>query len=284
MSKNRVKGKIDISGFGAVVKELARMSGKDFAEVLEAEVGAVLKGAISRTKIAKPEKIVGRNMPLGKSRQGEAGAKLIRKGDDGKVYHVGEPVVAFRNPDTAQLNKNMGKEGTAKGKWPTRGGTYYANPYSKIYKSKRGFANKGQKWVNNKKDGKNFQALLQEYERRTDSKLKYRGLGASQFYFMAEQLGIQMTGRIKQKKIVSSKVLGAKIKPFLQTKKFQRPKFMYSIRAGSAGLRQSRHSNAQRVLMLSTKARINFFKKAVKNEWTKDLKKYMPKNYPLLFK
>lgn len=280
MSKNKVQAKIKIDGFGEVVKQLAKMSGKDFKTVLDAEVGAVLKGAIRRTKIAKPKSIVERNMPKGKRLKGSDGQKLIRRGEDGKVYHVGEPELIGRMPNNADINKGKKEGKLAKGKWPKRGGAIYRHPYHKYYKKTR-----GQKWINNSKDGKGkFQALMSEYEKRTQSKLKYRGISAGQFYFMAKTIGIPMTGRIKSEKLISRNEIGQKLKPFLQSKRFNRPRFMYSIRVGSSGVRQSARTNAQRVLMLSTRARITNFKRAVKKEWTKDLKTYMPKNYPLLFK
>lgn len=232
---------IDISGFKQVVQGLQKITGKSFKEVLEAETGMILAGAIRMTPKATAKKIVKRTMPEGHSFRGGVGGRIVTF-DEGKHYHVGEPVLGnngrFKKPYTYWMNK----KGGSRDRWG--------------------------KWVAEQKE-KTIQRILR------------RGLSASQFYWMSVLLNIKLA-KFPPKYIMNPKNFKI-LKRFLAPHKGAVGK-SYQITMASSGFKMSGRTNAQRVLMIATKAREKFFQRAVKKELVKDMKTFMPKSYPLLFK
>lgn len=84
-------------------------------------------------------------------------------------------------------------------------------------------------------------------------------------------------------KYIKNSNLGKIVLPFLSPRIAGSKKNSVII-LESKGFKQSIHTAAQNKLMNATAARIKFFVKAIRKEFIKDLKGYMPKNYPLLFK
>ena len=119
---------------------------------------------------------------------------------------------------------------------------------------------------------------------RADNKIKNMGISAGQFYWMGKALNIKLPPRIKSLKILKSSRIGSLVQPFLACKLKTGKARKAFILMQSKGLKASANVGAQRKLLGATQARIKFFYRAMHNEWVKDLKKYMPKNYPLLFK
>lgn len=281
----RIKGSVDISGFGELVKQLSKMSGKDFEKTLKAEVGHVVKSTISKTpqssiKGRKTKKglkggIVPRHIPQGLDHQKGDGRRLITV-RDGRKYHVGKPIIQRINPDERvvldkayrkRMGINTNRYSSPSGKFPLRGGKVYLWP--KTY------------WLGRNKFWGEF---IPKTKQKVDRKIQNIGMAGGQFYWMAKNIGLPIPGgkvkgqRLLQKSSVRSKV-SKFIKPRLRSKKHNS-----TITLLSSGMKVSRYVQAQNKLMAATKGRLSFFKRSVKNGFTKDLKKYMPKNYPLLFK
>jgi hypothetical protein len=275
MGKIKQGSSLDISGFGAVIKQLSKISGKDFETTLKAEAGHVLKGAISRTPVATiggrrikgkiRGGIVPQHVPQGIDHAGAKGGKLITK-KNGKFYHVGEPVLAGRQPN--HNNISVPKGGKRKG-GKKRGGAIYKHPYP------------NQDWL--MRAGFHGDFVPQQLA-RADNKIKNMGISAGQFYWMGKALNIKLPPRIKSLKILKSSRIGSLVQPFLACKLKTGKARKAFILMQSKGLKASANVGAQRKLLGATQARIKFFYRAMHNEWVKDLKKYMPKNYPLLFK
>lgn len=280
-----IKARVDVSGFGAVIKALSKISGKDFKTVLEAEAGHIIQGAIRKTPISsvKGRKsrgktkggIVPRHMPKGMTRHKGQGNKLISK-TDGKTYHVGEPVLDRINPDerTGNLGRNYSKKVGIKkrrykspsGKYPMRGGKVWLYP-------------KGPWMGRNKFWGE----AVPRYEKRTDRKVANIGLGAGQFYWMGKQLGLTLPAtRLKGRKEISKDSIKSKVSAYISPKRVD-ARFNYHLILESRGLRTSKWVRANYNLAMATKARITLFKTSVRKEYIKDVKEYMPKKYPLLF-
>ena len=231
--------KVDISGFRSVIKQLSKISGKDFETTLKAEGAHILAAAVRKTPKATKKKIVKRTMPQGFGYGGGVGNRLVTEWK-GKKYHVGLPV------------PGQGKKG---------------GNYSLPYTYWMGAADWGQ--------------FITEQKQKVKERTAKKGLGASQFYWMSVLLGQPLPK--DPPKYIKNSNLGKLVLPFLSpriagSKKDRR------IILESKGFKQSIHTRAQKTIMICTAARINFFVKAIRKEFIKDLKGYMPKNYPLLFK
>ena len=204
MAQPRRRTEVDISGFRQVVKQLSKISGKDFETAMKAEAGHILSAAIRKTPKATTKKVVKRTMPQGWKYGAHTGNRLVTEWK-GKKYHVGRPIPG--------AGKNGGK---------------YAYPATY--------------WMG-----------------RTDWN-----------QFIDEQ-----------KKKVKERL--AIVLPFLSPRIAGKKKDRHIIME-SKGFKMSARTKAQNKLMVATAARIKFFTKAIRKEFVKDLKGYMPKNYPLLFK
>lgn len=262
----RRKTEVDISGFGAVLKALQKLSGKTHEQVLKAEAGMILKSTIQKIKIAEVNGrmlrgkrrggIVDQNIPDGMAFAGGQGRKLITK-ENGRTYHIGKPVVAGRKP-----SRTIGK---GKNKSLKVGAKIYSRPYP------------NQAWMKEKYFGR----YVPKQKKTTERKIKHRGLTASQFYWMATKLGILLP-KVKNIRVLQSPANAKIVKPRVQAIK-KLGKNDCSITFGSKGIRMSGKRGVQQKLLLSTKARINLMRRAVKNNWISDMKKFMPSRYPLLF-
>ena len=271
----KTKDAVDISGFGAVIKGLANLSGKTFKEVLKAEVGMVLNGAARKTKVAeiggrmsrgkRKGGIVPYNMPQGMSFLGHEGAKLITK-KNGRYYHIGEPVLVGRQPDTRNI---AAPKGTKK-KFPKRGGKIYSRPYPR------------QAWLKQDFWGDAVPKQLA----RTKRKITYRGITAGQFVYMAEKANIvfPVRGLAKNKmQAMLSPAVRRIVAPRCSGKNIIQ-KFNAAIEVKSSGIKMSATRGANRKLLEATRARVNLFKnQAIKKEFYKDMKNWMPSRYPLIF-
>jgi hypothetical protein len=277
MAKKQLS-QVDITGFKKAVAGLAKLSGKTFEKAMESEVGMTLRGATIKTKVAsiKGRKsrgkirggIVPQRMPKGLSHAGGDGGKLVTK-KDGRFYHIGEPV----------------KAGRAKPRWVTRNGKkvfktgakLYANPYP------RQGGNKGQAWLRKQMFG---QYVPQQID-RTMRAIENRGITAGQFYWMAHKLGITMpTNRISKDSmnaIKSTHVRKVVFRRLGGTKKMLSGSNL-TIITESRGIKMSAKRGVQQKLLESLKARTTLFRTAMKKEFYKDMKKFMPSRYPLLFK
>ena len=241
---------VDISGFRQVVKQLSKISGKDFETAMKAEAGHILAAAIRKTPKATKKKVVKRTMPQGFSYGGGTGGRLVTNWTDGKNYHVGLPI------------QGGGTTNAAPGKSEKKGGSYI-KPYTYWLRRNR--------WAE----------FIQQQKEKVKTRTAKKGLSASQFYFMSVLLGAPMPKQ--PPKYIKNSNLGKIVLPFLSPRVAGSKKSRIII-LESKGFKQSIHSAAQHKLMIATAARIKFFVKAMRKEFIQDLKGYMPKNYPLLFK
>jgi hypothetical protein len=241
-----VKFQVDISGFGQVVKGLQKITGKSFKEVLEAEAGHILTGAIRLTPKATAKKVTKRTMPEGYAFKNYVGGRKVTW-DEGKRYHVGEPVPS-----------GQGK----------RGGIRYKYPQAQ-WMGKKG-RNNG-RWAR----------YVETQKAKTAERILKRGLSASQFYWMGVLLNIKFPKT--PAKYIRDPKHAQKVVKYLSPRKGARGK-LYEILMQSKGFKMSKRLQMQSKILRATKSRETFFMRAVKKEFVKDLKTFMPKNYPLLFK
>ena len=77
MKKNKTE--VESYKFGRIVKELMKMSGKTFREVIRAEAGHVLAGSMNATRVGNKSKIIKHQMPMNKRYQRTRGEKEFGK-------------------------------------------------------------------------------------------------------------------------------------------------------------------------------------------------------------
>ena len=239
MAQPRRRTEVDISGFRQVVKQLSKISGKDFETAMKAEAGHILSAAIRKTPKATTKKVVKRTMPQGWKYGAHTGNRLVTEWK-GKKYHVGRPIPG--------AGKNGGK---------------YAYPATY--------------WMGRT----DWNQFIDEQKKKVKERLAKKGLSASQFYWMSVLLGTPMPKQ--PPKYIKNSKLGKIVLPFLSPRIAGKKKDRHIIME-SKGFKMSARTKAQNKLMAATAARIKFFTKAIRKEFVKDLKGYMPKNYPLLFK
>jgi hypothetical protein len=242
-----LQAEIDRKGFGAVVNALSRMSGKDFEYTLKTEVGHILKGTITKLPVASVKKIVRYTMPVGYTQNRQRGNRLVTV-LNGKKYHAGEPI-----PSTLGV----------------RGGQRYAKPFTY--------------WMNKKGSSEDrWGDFVAKQRQKTIDRVAKRGLTAGQIYIMAKKGSIPLPP-LRNEKVFNGeqvqKIAGKKVKARGYGQQRE-----YTFEGESVGLKLSGIHQVQKVLEISTKARIKFFVRALNNDFISDLKHYMPKNYPLLFK
>jgi len=278
MAKKKFKY-VDITGFSEVVNQLAKITGKEFDQVLKAEVGHVLKGAMSRTKISsvngrlkkgkRSGGIVPRHIPQGLKHQRGQGDKMITK-QEGRTFHVGEPILLRQNPDERLLQKPKGfkkKTGVGRGKGvhPKRGGKVWLKPYGP--------------WMGKAK----FTRYVDQQRNRVDRKIDRIGMGRGQWYWHAMRFGLMLPGSVPHEAKLLKPKIRALVNPYIKPKtKIVKRVCQYTIE--TSGAKVTGHSDGAMAINIATKARMNLFRTAVKKEFVKDIKHYMPKKYPLLFR
>jgi hypothetical protein len=77
--KNTNSVQVEDYKFGRVVRELMKLSGKDFRTVIRAEAAHILSGAMSSTKVGSIKKIVRNQMPIGMRYSRATGSKEFGK-------------------------------------------------------------------------------------------------------------------------------------------------------------------------------------------------------------
>jgi hypothetical protein len=241
-----MKMNVDISGFKQVVQGLQKITGKSFKEVLEAEAGHILSSAITRTPKATQKKVVKRTMPEGYSYKTGVGERKVTF-EKGNRFHVGRPVKAGKG---------------------SRGGQRYKFPKAQ-WMGKKG-QNNGE-WAR----------YLEQQKKKTGERILKRGLTASQFYWMGVLLNLKFPKQ--PPKYIKNPRHAQKVMKFLKPRKGGRGS-LYEILLQTKGFKMNRRLRVQPRLLLATKAREQFYKRAVRKEFIKDIKTFMPKNYPLLFR
>lgn len=233
-------------GFNQVIKQLSKITGKSFDKTLKAEAGAILQNALKNTPKATRKKIIKWTIPEGYAYGFGMGGRVVthRKG---KVYHAGMPV------------------GMGKGK---RGGQLYRKPYTY--------------WMNSPTRKGEWESFLKEQKEKAKRRAARRGMSAAQFALIATILKIDLPKPVPAyiKKPDHERVL----KPHVMGSFTRGEGFEYEINLESRGLRATAGSGAGKKLSFAVQARVQFFRRAVEKGWIDDIKKFMPKNYPLLFK
>lgn len=259
-----IKTQVDIKGFGSVIKGLSKISGKNFQTTLKAEMGHVFVNAIRNTPIAKSKSIIRHTMPQGMKYKGQEGNRLVTN-HRGKNKHAGALVLASVGP---------------------RGGNIFAKPFPKK-KRLLGRNLTGQDWISTALGGRGnsdgeFKRFVQEQKDKTNIRIARRGMSAGVFYFMGVKGMIPFPKTPKAHKQISSSVVRKTVAPTTRVK-INGQGEQYSIMVESSGMQVAKHNNLQRKLTGAISQRIKFFKTNVRRGFTKDMKKFMPKNYPLLF-
>lgn len=246
-----MKPKIDVTmiGFREVVKNLQRITGKSFKEVVDAEAGHILRNAVDKVPKMTTAKVVKYTLPEGVTYRKATGERKIAIEDDGKLYHVGRPVL-----DTISS---------------AHGGQKYKYPAGRWM---------GQKGKNNKRYAK----YIQKQKAKARERILRKGLSASQFYAMSVALNLPLPKKLPG--YITKASHYQIVKKFLGNSKRIGVGSLYQLSLGSSGLRFSRPTRAQANLTNSLNRRKKFFIDRIQGRTPKALKKFMPKNYPLLFR
>lgn len=247
-----MKPKIDVTmiGFREVVKNLQQITGKTFREVVDAEAGHILRNTIDKIPKATTAKIIKYTLPEGINYKRGTGGRKVTIDDDGKLYHVGKPVI-----DTISTAHSSGtKYKYPKGRWM------------------------GQKGKNNKR----FARYVQKQKAKATERILRKGLSASQFYAISVALNLPLPK--KPPAYITKASHYQIIKKFIGNSNRKGFGSIYQLALGSKGLRFSRPTRAQANLTNSVNRRKKFFIDRIQGRTPKALKKFMPKNYPLLFR
>jgi len=255
---SKMKFKVDISGFGAVVNDLSKLSGKGFKATMKAELGHILKTSIQKTPIANTKKIVARTMPEGYKVKGLTGVgKRLVTFRHGKKYHAGQVIKA------------------GKGK---RGGQLYLRPKSEP---------PGQRWMSKPIAGggsdEEWNHFVEEQKVKAIKRNARKGITAGVFYAMAKKGKIAFPTKVKGEKFISKSEVQAKVRQYVSTRESGQ-NYSYSILLESTGFKMAGRQRLQSKLSLSTSGRIKYFDNNMKKGLTKEIKRLMPSRYPLIFK
>ena len=253
---------VDLKGFKTLLHHLQKVTGSSFDDVLKSEAGMILSSATRTTPKASKKNIIRHNMPEGYKFERNIGEKLVIH-HSGKVRHIGQPILAGNQPDQRGQKK---PSGAGKHWKPKRGGKIYEKPYP------------NQSWMGRAK----WNAFIEEQKIKTLGRIANRGMSAAQFGFMADLLNIKMVEKRTRPAYLQTDHLRARLKPFLSPRKLGK-KGELQIVLESKGLKQTARTGAGNKLVNAAKGRVRLFRRAVKNDWIKDIKTFMPKNYPLLF-
>lgn len=237
---------VSYKGFNEAIAGLQKVTGKKFGEILQAEAGMMLNSAIRKTPKATVKKIVKWTMPEGIKLRGGVGKRVVTY-EDGKHYHVGIPVRA-----------GQGK----------RGGQLYSKPYTY--------------WMNTPNNRSKWDDYVKGQKEKVKRRVARRGMSAGQFAVMAAFLDLKLPKQ--PAKYLRSPTVERLVKPHIMGSYKRGKKLDYTVNLESKGLKATRGSGANRFLIDAAQARAKVFKQAVNKGWIKDIKKYMPKAYPLLFK
>jgi hypothetical protein len=242
----KLNANVDLTGMKEVVRGLQKVTGLSFKEIIEAEAGHILQGAIKNTRSADIKKIVRRTMPEGVAYRGAVGERKVQVGEDGHTYHVGIPVVSGRG---------------------IYGGFKFAYP------KKRWVGQKG-----NKKKGA-WKKLLTTQRKKTTARALRRGLSASQFFWMAQLLKIKLAKQ--PARYISKSSHLSTLKHFLRPKKGKKG-LAYEVTLKSTGFKMSKVMKAQATLEYFVKVRKHFFLEGTRRHFGKNVNKYISQKYPLL--
>lgn len=266
----------DISGFGEVVKQLSKITGKNFEQVLQAELGHVLKGAMGKTKMAsvngrmrkgvRKGGIVPRHIPEGLKYAKGDGGKLITQ-YQGIKYHVAEPKLLIKHADERSFQKIPQKGvGRGRGLHPKRGGKVWLKPAGP--------------WLGRDKF---WGEMMPKWKSTVDRKIPNIGMGKGQWYWSAMKLGLKLPRPVGGEAKLLKPRIRSLVQPFIRPRKVVRKReASYIIETRGADI--TKHTRGAYALNSSASGRIKFFKMNVKKGFINDMKNYMPKKYPLLFK
>lgn len=237
-------------GFREVVKNLQQITGKSFKQVVDAEAGHILRNAVDKVPKLTTAKVVKYTLPEGVTYKKGTGKRLITIDDDGKLYHVGKPIV-----DTMASAHSSGL----------------------VYKYPKG------RWMGQKgKNNKRFAKYIQKQKAKANERILRKGLSASQFYAMSVALNLPLPKKLPA--YITKASHYQIVKKFLGNSKRVGVGSIYQLSLGSSGLKFSRPTRAQANLTNSLNRRKKFFIDRIQGRTPKALKKFMPKNYPLLFR
>jgi len=268
---------IDKKGFDAVIERLANISGKTREKTIKAELGHVFVGAIKQTPIATTKAIVKRTIPEGKRYKGQKGGRLVTMHTDGKKKHVGRPIKSV------------------KGEF---GGQYYKLPYP--FQSWIGYpikqTAKRQAYKTGKKKGRlkkikkkdrinsgEWPKYIFGQERKADKIIARKGLTAGVFYWMAKEGKVRFPRQPKGANLMRSKEVTKLVRQSIRVKD-KKVKNDYTLAIASVGMKVAGRAGLQRKLDDSIQRRQKLFLDSMQKGFIDDLKKFMPKYYPLLFK
>lgn len=262
--QKKIRAQVDIKGFGEVVKGLSKITGRGFKKTLRSELGHIFVGAIKKTPIATSKKIAKWTLPEGvKSRYGVGGRVVTYH--DGKYKHAGQLVLASVGP---------------------RGGNVFAKPYPKRKGSLTRLQRKksGQAWISKYRGGGSdggWAKFVKEQKEKTKERVARKGMTAGTFYWMASRGKIQFPRKPKAFKEISSNAVRKLVHPTTRAVE-SGTGFKYTMMVESQGLKVAKVHSLQYKLTGQIGSRIKFFKTNMRRGFLKDMKKFMPKNYPLL--
>lgn len=242
----------DIDGFGAVVKALEKMSGKDFEYVVKAEVAKIFQGAIKELPVGTAKKIAQRTMPEGKKLRSYVGRRKVTvlPFKPSRRFHAGELRQTGVGP---------------------RGGKKFDRPI-KAWISSPIPAGAGLGA---------FEAFVETQKRKTLERIANIGTTAGIIYYMGKRGGIPMPkvkGEAKIKKGRARSNVWKKVSGISKGEKRA-----YTFTAETDGLKMTSVHGIGREISVATNKRTKFFMRSVTDNFQKNLKKYAPKKYPLIF-
>ena len=177
---------------------------------------------------------------------------------EGKTYHVGEPISGGRHPDERGKGKPLGAK---KGWKPKRGGKIWIRPHPK------------QGWMGKAK----FEIYKKAATEKTKRKLELVGLSGGQFIAMAEKAQIPLPNGVKGRAKASKPAIQKIVRPYV-IGKVSGKRYDRQILLQSDGLEISGVVNAQKVLMIATSNRTKYFIDNLNRNMNKEIKKWMPKS------
>jgi hypothetical protein len=147
----------------------------------------------------------------------------------------------------------------------------------------RGDGNNGSKYIYPIKQWmrrNRWNEWVAEQEKKAKQKMELRGLAASQFYHMARILNLPLPK--KPPKYIMKPALAKIVRPRIKSYK-RGEKTKFEIMLQSRGLKVSKGTQAQRVLLMKVKGRITNMKNGLRKQLFDDIK-WRTSRYPLLYK
>lgn len=124
-----------------------------------------------------------------------------------------------------------------------------------------------------------WQQYIEEQKVKVKERLLHRGLSASQFYHMANALNLALP-KLPPKYIMKpalGKIVKPRIKSYIRGEGSK-----FEIMMQSKGLKVSKATQAQRILLMKVKGRITNFKTGIRKQLFNDMK-FKTSRYPLLW-